>query len=160
MTSVDLTAMDGIGGHLALSIIAEIGIDMHPWKSDKHFASWLCLAPGNHTSGGKHHHSKSRTRPSSNRAAQDFRLAAFAVSRSDTALGAFYRRLRARLGAPKAMTATAHKIAKIVYTMLKYGQAYVDRGVQYSEEQYRHRVVKNLHRRAEQLGFTLQPKVA
>lgn len=160
MTSVDLTAIDGIGGHLALSIISEIGIDMSPWKSDKHFASWLCLAPGNHKSGGKHHRSKSGTRPSANRAAQDFRLAALAVSRSDTALGAFYRRLRARIGSPKAITATAHKIAKSVYNMLKHGKAYVDRGVQYYEEQYRHRVVKNLYRRAEQLGFTLHPKVA
>ena len=158
MTGVDLTAIDGIGGHLALSLISEIGIDMNPWKSDKHFASWLCLAPGNHKSGGKQNRRKSATRPSSNRAAQDFRMAAFAVSRSDSALGAFYRRLRARIGAPKAITATAHKIAKIVYNMLKYGTAYVDRGVQYYEDQYRQRVVKNLHRRAEQLGFTLQPK--
>jgi transposase len=158
MTGVDLTAIDGIGGHLALSLISEIGIDMSPWKSDKHFASWLCLAPGNHKSGGKQTRRKSATRPSSNRAAQDFRMAAFAVSRSDSALGAFYRRLRARMGSPKAITATAHKIAKIVYNMLKYGTAYVDRGVQYYEDQYRHRVVKNLHRRAEQLGFTLQPK--
>jgi hypothetical protein len=79
------------------------------------------------------------------------------VSRSETVLGAFYRRLRARLGAPKALTATAHKIAKIVYNMLKHGKAYVDRGVQYYEDQYRHRVVKNLHRRAQQLGFTLRP---
>jgi transposase len=158
MTGVDLTAIDGMGGHLALSLISEIGIDMNPWKSDKHFASWLCLAPGNHKSGGKQNRRKSATRPSSNRAAQDFRMAAFAVSRSDSALGAFYRRLRARIGAPKAITATAHKIAKIVYNMLKYGTAYVDRGVQYYEDQYRQRVVKNLHRRAEQLGFTLQPK--
>jgi hypothetical protein len=158
MTGVDLTAIDGIGGHLALSLISEIGIDMSPWKSDKHFASWLCLAPGNHKSGGKQNRRKSATRPSSNRAAQDFRMAAFAVSRSDSALGAFYRRLRARIGSPKAITATAHKIAKLVYNMLKYGTAYVDRGVQYDEDQYRHRVVKNLHRRAEQLGFTLQPK--
>jgi transposase len=158
MTGVDLTAIDGIGGHLALSLISEIGIDMSPWKSDKPFASWLCLAPGNHKSGGKQNRRKSATRPRSKRAAQDFRMAAFAVSRSDTALGAFYRRLRARIGSPKAITATAHKIAKIVYNMLKYGTAYVDRGVQYYEDQDRHRVVKNLHRRAEQLGFTLQPK--
>jgi transposase len=159
MTGVDLTAIDGIGGHLALRIISEIGIDMSPWQSDKRFASWLSLAPGNHKSGGKQHRSKSGTRPSANRAAQDFRLAAFAVARSDTALGAFYRRLRARIGSPKAITATAHKIAKIVYNMLKHGTAYVNRGVQYYEEQYRHRVVKQLHRRAEQLGFTLQPTI-
>jgi len=160
MTGVDLTAIDGRGGHLALSLISEIGIDMSPWKSDQHFASWLCLAPGNHKRGGKQNRRKSATRPSSNRATQDFRMAALAVSRSDTALEAFYRRLRARMGSPKAITATAHKIAKIVYNMLKHGTAYVDRGVQYYEDQYRHRVVKNLHRRAEQLGFTLHPKVA
>jgi transposase len=89
MTGVDLRVIDGIGGHLALSLISEIGIDMSPWKREKHFASWLYLAPGNHKSGGKQHASKSGTRPSCNRAAQDFRMAAFAVSRTDTALGAF-----------------------------------------------------------------------
>jgi hypothetical protein len=130
---------------------------MARWPSDKHFASWLCLAPGNHKSGGKQNRRKTGTRPSANRAAQLFRLAAMSLSRSDSALGAFYRRLRGRLGGPKAITATAHKIAKLVYTMLKHGQPYVDRGAQYYEEHYRQRAVKNWRRRAQALGFTLQP---
>jgi transposase len=158
MTGVDLTTIDGIGGHLALGIIAEIGTDMRSWASEKHFASWLCLAPGNHKSGGKQKRSKTGTRPSANRANQLFRLAAMSLSRSDSALGAFYRRLRGRLGAPKAITATAHKLAKIVYNMLKHGKAYVDRGAQYYDQHYRQRAVKNLRRRAEALGFTLRPQ--
>jgi transposase len=157
MSGVDLTTIDGIGGHLALDIISEIGLDMSRWPSDKHFASWLCLSPGNHKSGGKQNRRKTSTRPSSNRAAQMFRLAAMSLSRSDSALGAYYRRLRGRLGGPKAITATAHKIAKIVYNMLKHGKLYVDRGAQYYEETYRQRAVKNLRRRAQALGFTLQP---
>ena len=157
MAGVDLTTIDGIGGHLALGILSEIGLDMSRWPSDKYFASWLCLSPGNHKSGGKQNRRKTGTRPSSNRAAQLFRLAAMSLSRSDSALGAYYRRLRGRLGGPKAITATAHKIAKIVYNMLKHGKPYVDRGAQYYEEHYRQRVVKHLHRRAQALGFTLQP---
>jgi transposase len=157
MTGVDLTTMDGIGGHLALIIISEIGLDMSRWKTEKHFASWLCLSPGNHKSGGRQKRSKTGTRPSANRAAQMFRLAAMSLARSDSALGAFYRRMRGRLGAPKAITATAHKIAKIVYNLLKHGKSYVDRGAQYYEQSHRQRVVKNLRRRAQALGFTLQP---
>jgi len=143
MAGVDRTTIDGIGGHLALGIIAEIGTDMSPWASEKHLASWLCLAPGNHKSGGKQKRSKTGTRPSANRANQLFRLAAMSLARSDRALGAFYRRLRGRLGAPKAITATAHKLAKIVYNMLKHGKAYVDRGAQYYDQQYRQRAVKH-----------------
>ena len=158
MTRVDLTTIDGIGGHLALGIIAEIGADMSRWASEKHFASWLCLSPGNHKSGGKQKRSKTGTRPSTNRANQLFRLAAMSLSRSESALGAFYRRLRGRLGAPKAITATAHKLAKIVYNMLKYGKAYVDRGAHYYDQQYRQRAIKNLRRRAEALGFSLRPQ--
>lgn len=130
---------------------------MRRWPSDKHFASWLWLSPGNHQSGGKHNRRKTGTRPSANRAAQLFRLAAMSLSRADSALGAYYRRLRGRLGGPKALTATAHKIAKIGYHRLKHGKPYGDRGAQYYEEHYRQRAVKHLRRRAQALGFPLQP---
>lgn len=159
MAGVDLTTIDGIGGHLALGILSEIGLDMSRWPSAKHFASWLCLSPGNHKSGGKPHRRKTGTRPSANRAAQMFRLAAMSLSRSNSALGAYYRRLRGRLGGPKAITATAHKIAKLVYHMLTHGKPYVDRGAQYYDEHYRQRAVKHLRQRAQALGFTLQPVV-
>jgi hypothetical protein len=98
-----------------------------------------------------------RTRKNASRAARIFRLAAYSLARSQTALGAFYRRLKARLGPAKALTAMAHKLAKIVYHMLRYGKAYVDRGAAYYEQQYRERVLKNLQRRAKQMGFELVP---
>jgi len=155
MTGVDLTSVDGLNGHSVLQLIGEIGIDMSPWPTEKHFASWLGLCPGNKKTGGRILSSKSRT--SANRAAAVLRLAAQSLARANCALGAFYRRIKGRLGAPKAITATAHKMAKIVYNMLKYGKAYVDVGADYYERQYRERVVKNLARRAAQLGLCLAP---
>jgi transposase len=149
LTGGDRTPIDGLGGHLALGSIAEIGTDMPPWASEKHLASWLCLAPGKHQSGGKHTRSKTGPRPRTNRAHQLLRLAAMSLSRADRALGAFYRRRRGRLGAPKAITATAHKLAKIVYNRLTHGKAYVDRGAQYYDQPYRQRAVKHFRRRAE-----------
>jgi len=156
MTGVDLMTIDGFRtGDLALDLLAEIGMDMAPWPTEKHFCSWLCLCPGNKKTGGRL--ISGRTRKNASRAARIFRLAAYALARSQTALGAFYRRLKARLGPAKALTATAHKLAQIVYSMLKYGKAYVDRGVEYYEQQYRARMIKNLTRRAKQLGFELVP---
>jgi transposase len=156
MTGVDLMTIDGFrSGYLALDLLAEIGMDMQPWPTEKHFCSWLCLCPGNKKTGGRL--ISGRTRKNASRAARIFRLAAYALARSQTALGAFYRRLKARLGPAKALTATAHKLAQIVYSMLKYGKAYVDRGVEYYEQQYRARMIKNLTRRAKQLGFELVP---
>ena len=105
-TGVDLTAVDGLDALLAQEIIAEIGLDMSKWKTAKHFASWLGLAPNNKSSAGK---VKSRhTKATNNRANTAFRLAAQSVGRTQTALGAFYRRLKAKHGAPVAVTATAH----------------------------------------------------
>jgi len=117
--------------------------------------SWLCVCPGNKKTGGRL--SSGRMRKNASRAARIFRLAAYALARSQTALGAFYRRLKARLGPAKALTATAHTLAKIVYNMLRYGKAYVDRGAAYYEQQYRERVLKNLQHRAKQMGFELVP---
>ena len=149
---VDLTQIHGIGPALALKLVGECGTDLAAWPSSKHFTSWLCLAPGNKISGGKLLSSK--TRRSSSRAAALLRLAATTIGRSDTALGAFYRRLSARAGKAKAVTATARKIAVLFYNSLRYGMAYHDPGASQYEERYRSRVVGNLQRRAKAFGFT------
>lgn len=150
---VDLTMIDGIGPYSALRIVAECGTDMTRWPTEKHFTSWLTLAPGSKISGGKV--LSSRTRRSSNRATTLLRLAAVSVSRTSTALGAFFRRLAARVGKAKAVTATARKIAVLIYNMLRHGKAYADPGANYYEERYRQRSLDNLRRRASALGFTL-----
>jgi hypothetical protein len=153
LTGVDLTRLDGIDSHGALKIVAEIGLDMTRWPSDKHFASWLALSPGNKISGGKL--LSSRTKASANRVAATLRMAASTLHHSRSALGAFFRRLKARLGAPKAITATARKLACLIYNMLKHGTAYVDQGQQYYEQRYQTRVLSGLSRRARELGYTL-----
>ena len=120
MTGVDLTRIDGVDGFTALKVSSEIGTDMTKWPTAKHFASWLGLSPDNRITGGKVKSSK--TKPSANRAAAALRMAANALHRSDRALGAFLRRKKAHLGAPKAITATAHKLARLIYSMLRYGR--------------------------------------
>ena len=153
VAGVDLTKIDGIDTTTALKIISEIGVDMDRWKSEKHFASWLGLSPGSKVTGGKSLSGK--TKPIVNRAAAALRMAASTLYRSKCALGAYYRRMKARLGAPKAITATAHKLARLIYSMLKHGKEYTDIGQDYYEEQYKSRAVKNLKIRARQLGFDL-----
>jgi transposase len=146
---VDLTQIHGIGPSLALKLVGECGTDLTAWPSAKHFT-----APGNKISGGKL--LSSRTRRSSSRAAALLRLAATTIGRSDTALGAFYRRLSARAGKAKAVTATARKIAVLFYNSLRHGMAYHDPGASRYEEQYRSRIIGNLQRRAKAFGFVLQ----
>ena len=153
MTGIDLTQIDSIEGNTALTVISEIGLDMSRWPTEKHFGSWLGLAPGSKVSGGKR--LSGRTKPSANRAAAALRLAAQSLNQSQSALGAYFRRLKARLGAPKALTAAAYKLARIVYRMLKYGAGYVDQGEAVYEERYRDRLLRNLKRRAAELGFQL-----
>ena len=155
MTGVDLTRIDGVDAYTALKVISEIGTDMTKWPSAKHFASWLGLSPNNRITGGKVISSK--TKPSASRAAAALRLAANALHRSDSALGAFLRRKKAQLGAPKAITATAHKLARLIYTMLRDGQEYVDAGAEYYEKQYQDRALRAAKRRAAQLGYQLVP---
>lgn len=155
MTGVDLTRIEGIDTNSALKLISEIGIDMSKWPSEKHFASWLCVCPGTDISGGKR--LSSHTRSSSNRAAAILRLAAQSLHRSQSAMGAYYRRMRARLGAPKAITATAHKLALRVYHMLKYGGEYVVEGQEAYEKKFHDRTIRNLKRKAAALGFNLMP---
>ena len=153
ISGVDLTRIDGINTNITLKIISEIGTDMSRWKTAKHFASWLGLCPGTKISGGKPLSTKSKRVV--NRAATALRLAAQSLLRSKSALGAYLRRQRARLGAPKAITATAHKLARLVYSMLKHGSAYVDVGQKHYEERYRSRVIQNLKRKAQDLGYEL-----
>ena len=152
---VDLTQIDGLGPSLALKLVGECGTTLSAWPTAKHFTSWLALAPHNKISGGKVLSSK--TQRTSNRAASLLRLAASAVGRTDTALGAFYRRLSARIGKAKAITATARKIAVLFYNTLRHGMVYADPGATYYEDRYRQRVLHNLQRRAKSLGFAIQP---
>jgi transposase len=155
LTGVDLTRIDGLDTLLIQTILSEVGLDMSKWPTVKHFTSWLHLAPYNDISGGKV--LRSRTAKTQNRATHAFKLAAQSVSRSQSALGGYYRRMRAKHGAPKATTATAHKLARIFYHMLKYRQAYHDPGQDYYEQQYRERTINNLRRRAKELGLDLVP---
>ena len=155
MTGVDLTRIDGIDAFTALKVISEVGADMTKWPSAKHFASWLGLSPDHRITGGRV--MSSRTKPSANRAAAALRLAAHGLHRSDSALGAFLRRKKSQLGAPKAITATAHKLARLIYSMLRYGQEYVDAGAEYYETQYQQRTLRAAKRRAAQLGYELVP---
>jgi transposase len=153
MTGVDLTVIEGIEETTALVVLSEIGTDMSRWPSVKHFCSWLGLCPNHRISGGKV--LSRRTKPCANRAATALRLSAYALHRSQSALGAFLRRLKARVGAPKAITATAHKLARLVYSLLKHGTAYVTQTMDEYEQRYRERAVKNLSRRAKELGYEL-----
>jgi transposase len=158
MAGVDLTAIDGCNAATIQTILSEIGTDMRPWATVRHFSSWLGLCPHNDISGGKV--LRSRTRKTKNRVNTALRLAAQAVSHSDSWLGAYYRRQRARLGAPKAITATAHKMARIIYSMLKYRKEFVDLGADHYEAQYRKRQTQGLMKKAKSLGFQLIPIAA
>ncbi len=153
LLGADLPQIHGFGPYTVLRLVAECGDDMSKWPTAKHFTSWLSLAPGNKVSGGRLLSSK--TRRSTNRAAALLRIAAVNIGRTQTALGAFYRRLAARIGKAKAVTATARKLAILFYNALRFGLAYADPGASYYEERYRQRVLDNLRRRAHQMGFTL-----
>jgi transposase len=153
LTGVDLAAVDGLGVNLAQIILSEIGTDMSPWATEKQFAAWLGLAPRNDISGGKV--LRSRTLPSHNRAGQAFRQAATSVARGPSAFGAYYRRKRAQGGPLFAQVATAHKIARTVYHLLKYRTDYVDIGAEEFFLKQRERDVNTLRKRAAKLGFTL-----
>src|SRR5579859_5548551 len=153
ITGVDLTRIDGIDVMVAQTLISEVGLDMSRWKTEAHFSSWLGLCPDNRTSGDKV--LARGTRRVVNRAATALRMAALTLMRSRTYLGAQYRRLRTKLGAPKAITAMAHRLARLVYRMLKYGQQYVDKGAEYYEHRYRRQQIEFLRKKAAKLGLQI-----
>jgi len=155
LTGVDLFSITGFGADTLLTLAGEVGFDMTAWKTEKHFTSWLSLSPGTNKSGGKVLTSK--TKRSANRAAAAFRIAAAAVTRSKSALGAFYRRIKARAGAPKAITATARKLAVIYYSMLKNGTSYVEVGQAAYEQKYQQRRLKGMQKQALAMGYQLVP---
>ena len=150
---VDLTPIDGITPYTALKVLSEIGPDMGRWPTEKHFTSWLTLAPKNNISGGRL--LSSRTQPSANRAAAIFRMTVMSLGRTQTALGAFYRRLAARIGKPQAITATARKLAILVYRALKGELVYHDPGADAYDVHQRTRVLRRIRQRAASLGFDL-----
>jgi transposase len=149
----DLSEIHSIGPHAALQLIAEIGTDMNRWKTEQHFTSWLALAPNNKISGGRLLSSK--TAPSANRAAVVLRRCAMSLGRTSTALGAFYRRLAARVGKAKAITATARKLAVLVYRVLSGKLVYQDPGATRYHLINRAREIKSLRKRAKLLGLEL-----
>jgi hypothetical protein len=151
ISGVDLTRIDGIEVMVAQTVLSEVGLDMSRWKTEAHFASWLGLCPDNRISGDRV--LRRGTRRVINRAATALRMAATTLIRSHTYLGAQYRRLRTKLGAPKAITAMAHRLARLVYRMLKYGQQYVDKGAEYYEQRNRQQLIEFLRKKAAQLGI-------
>jgi transposase len=153
LTGTDLSQIDGIGPYQALRLISEIGTDMQRWPTEQHFTAWLTLAPQNKISGGRL--LSSRTPASANRAAAMLRMAAMSLARTQTALGAFYRRLAARIGKAKAITATARKVAILVYRTLKGEIQYEDPGPDAYNARQRNRLVRGLRKRAQALGFAL-----
>jgi transposase len=155
MTGGDLTQIDGIGSYTALRLVSEVGCDMSRWPDAGHFAGWACLVPRNKITGGKL--ISSRTQSSANRVGYLLRMAAQSAGRTQTALGAFYRRLSARIGKAKAITATARKIAEHVYRVLACGMHYKDPGADAYDQQQKTRVLKSIRRRAKNLGFQLVP---
>jgi len=151
ISGVDLTRIDGIDVMVAQTLVSEIGLDMGRWKTEAHFASWLGLCPDNRISGDKV--LGRGTRQVVNRAATALRVAATTLLKSQTYLGAQYRRLRSKLGAPKAITAMAHRLARLVYRMLKYGQQYIDKGTAYYEQRSRQQQIEFVRKKAAQLGL-------
>lgn len=155
---VDLTAIAGLEASSAQILVSEIGTDLSKWPTEKHFASWLGLAPHNDISGGKV--LRSKPLKGNRRAAQVLRLAAQTLGRTQTALGSYYRRLRTRKGPAAAITATAHKLARILYHVLKHRTPYQPQSQETYDEHLRQRAIRHLKRNAARLGFSLLPQPA
>ncbi len=155
MAGVDLTQIDGLDILTIQEILTHIGTDMSRWPTVKHFTSWLSLCPHNDITGGKI--IRSATKKNQNRAAAAFRMGAFSLMHSQSALVAYCRHMIAKLGKPQGITATAHKLARIVYSMLKHGTEYRAQDPDEYDQQVRERTIKNLSRKAKQLGFQLVP---
>ena len=153
IAGVDVTRIDGIDALTAQSVFAEVGFDLGAFPTEHHFASWTRLCPNNRITGGRVR--SSRTRPGQNRAALAFRRAAQSLHHSHSALGGFYRRMVARMGPGKATTAVAHKLARLFYRMVRYGQDYVDQGEKQYQQRYQEHQMRLLKKRARQMGFAL-----
>lgn len=152
-TGIDLTEVNGFNTLTAITIISEVGLDMSKWKTEKHFTSWLGLAPNNAISGGKV--LKTGTKKIKSRASRAFRQAAQTLERSQSYLGAYYRKMKYRLGAGKANVATARKLAALFYNLMKNGTEFRDLGIDYFESKFKERNIANLKRKAMDLGFSL-----
>lgn len=153
---VDVTSVEGIGALVGLTVLTEVGPDLSAFKTEKHFSSWLGLCPDNRISGGQV--LSCRTRRVVNRLSDALRLAATTLERSPTALGGYYRRMKAKLGAAEGITATAHKLARILYRLLTHGEAYVREGLVDYEQKHQSRKLKNLQKTANSMGLQLVPK--
>jgi len=153
ISGIDWAQINGIDVLTAQTVIAEVGADLSAFPSEKQFTSWLGLCPTNEQSGGKI--LNRRTRKVVNRATVAFRNAARTLLRSQSYLGAQYRRLRTRLGAPKAITAMARKLACLFYRLIRHGHQYVDKGTEYYEARYREQQIRSLTKRAQKLGLQL-----
>lgn len=153
ITGVDLTQIDGINVQTAQVVISEVGVDMMRWPTEDKFSFWLGLSPDNHITGGKV--IRRRTKKVINRASTALRVAARTLHHSKSALGAKYRRFRARLGAPKAITALAHHLACLMYRMLRFGTEYHDKGMEHYERKYRETQMKWLQKQAAALNMQL-----
>jgi hypothetical protein len=152
---VDLTQIKGLDSLTILSVISESGLDLSRFPTEKHYASWLGLSPGTKKSG--HRVLSSRSRHTTNRAATALRLAGQSLLKSECELGAFGRSLRARIGAEKAVTAVACKLARRIYLSLQTGRPFLDRGIEYHDRQHAERNLASLRKRARRLGLQLVP---
>jgi transposase len=153
---VDVTGVEGIGVLTGLVLLTEVGPDLSRFRTEKHFCSWLGLCPDNRISGGKV--LSSRTRRVINRISDALRMAASTLERSQSALGSYARRMKARIGAAEGITATAHKLARIIYRMIKHGEAYVRQGLEDYEKKYAARKLTALQKTAKAFGFELVQK--
>ena len=149
----DLTAIEGIGAVVGLTLLTEVGPDLSAFPSEKHFCSWLGLCPDNRISGGKI--LSVRTRRVVNRLSDVLRTAASTLQKSQSALGAFHRRMKAKLGAAEAITATAHKLARLIYRLIKHGEEYVREGLEKYEQKHRQQKERTVRKLAESLGLKI-----
>ena len=150
---VDLCQVPGLNENTVAKVLSEIGTDMSKWQTKKHFSSWMAICPGNKVSGGKV--LSGRTKASKNRVKEALRMAAYSLTFSDSYLGAYYRRMRAKLGAPKAITATAHKLARIIYHMLKYQKEYHELGAEQFEKEQWQKNLNRIQKQAREMGYKL-----
>lgn len=155
LLGVDLTQIDGVGILTAASFLVNAGRDMSPWPTENHFASWLGLSPNTRESGGKS--KRGSTKKTRSALAHSLRMAAMTIGRLDSGLGAYCRRLKSRIGAPKAITATARKLAVIFYRAVKEGKGVTRLRAKEYESKHKKRALRNLQLRAARLGFVLAP---